>query len=124
MALLEELGIAHRAHAKPDDLSGGERQRVALARALNVGPKLLLLDEPFASIDRSGRAALCRTLRDVLARRGTPAVLVTHDLLEAIEMGDRLVHLEEGRSTSAGTPTDFFGITPHMSIEYAKLWRG
>jgi molybdate transport system ATP-binding protein len=124
MALLEELGIAHRARAKPDDLSGGERQRVALARALNVGPKLLLLDEPFASIDRGGRAALCLTLREVLAQRGTPAVLVTHDLLEAVEMGDRLVHLEDGRSTSAGTPTDFFGITPHMSIEYAKLWRG
>jgi molybdate transport system ATP-binding protein len=124
MALLEELGIAHRAHSMPDGLSGGERQRVALARALNVQPGLVLLDEPFASIDRGGRAALCVTLRDVLARRGTPAVLVTHDPLEAIEMGDRLVHLEEGRSTSFAAPTEFFGIEPHMSIEYTKLWRG
>jgi molybdate transport system ATP-binding protein len=124
MALLEELGIAHRAHARPDDLSGGERQRVALARALNVEPRLVLLDEPFASIDRGGRAELCVVLRDVLARRGTPAVLVTHDPLEAIEMGDRLVHIEEGRSISSATPTEFFGMEPRMSIEYTKLWRG
>ena len=124
MALLEELGIAHRAHARPADLSGGERQRVALARALNVEPRLLLLDEPFASIDRGGRAMLCLMLRDILARRSTPAVLVTHDPLEAIEMGDRLVHLEEGRGASSATPSEFFGIEPHMSIEYTKLWRG
>jgi molybdate transport system ATP-binding protein len=124
MVLLEELGIAHRARARPRDLSGGERQRVALARALNVEPKLLLLDEPFASIDRAGRATLCRTLRDILARRSTPAVLVTHDPLEAIEMGDRLVHLEEGRGTGTTTPSGFFGIETPMSIEYTRLWRG
>ncbi len=124
MALLDELGIAHRARARPDDLSGGERQRVALARALNVDPRLVLLDEPFASIDRAGREALCRALRDVLARRGTPAVLVTHDPIEAIEMGERLVHIEEGRSTFSGTPTEFFGIEPHPLGESTKLGHG
>jgi ABC-type sulfate/molybdate transport systems ATPase subunit len=108
-SLLEELGIAHRARARPDELSGGERQRVALARALAVSPRLLLLDEPFASIDRAGRAALGKTLRDVLTRRGTPAVLVTHDAVEAKELGDWLVPIEGGRSGKAVTPAEFLG---------------
>jgi molybdate transport system ATP-binding protein len=114
MALLEELGIAHRAHARPDDLSGGERQRVALARALAVEPRLLLLDEPFASIDRDGRAALGKMLREVLARRKTPAVLVTHDMTEATEMGTVLVPLREGKSGAAKIPTEFFAGESHI----------
>jgi len=108
MALLEEVGLAHRARARPDELSGGERQRVALARALAVSPRLLLLDEPFASIDRAGRAALGQTLRDVLTRRGTPAVLVTHDPIEARDMGDSLVPMDHGRGGKAVTPREFF----------------
>jgi molybdate transport system ATP-binding protein len=103
-ALLEELGIAHLARARPDSLSGGERQRVALARALAVGPRLLLLDEPFASIDRAGRAALWRSLGEVLARRATPAVLVTHDPEEALRVGDEVVRIAQGRSVASGPP--------------------
>jgi molybdate transport system ATP-binding protein len=106
IALLEEVGLASRAHARPDELSGGERQRVALARALAVAPQLLLLDEPFASIDRAGRAALGKTLRDVLAARRTPAVLVTHDPIEAKEMGDWLLPIENGRARQAVRPAD------------------
>jgi ABC-type sulfate/molybdate transport systems ATPase subunit len=109
MALLEALGIARVARAVPNDLSGGERQRVALARALIVEPRLLLLDEPFASIDHPGRAALRRTLRDILERRGTPTVLVTHDPQEALDMGKRLLPIEEGRTGRTVTPSDFFG---------------
>ena len=105
MALLEELGIAHRANARPDSLSGGERQRVALARALAVEPRLLLLDEPFASIDHAGRSTLGKTLRDLLARRGTPAVFVTHDSVEAREMGTRLVPIEAGKTGPAAATT-------------------
>jgi molybdate transport system ATP-binding protein len=103
-ALLEELELAHLAHARPDALSGGERQRVALARALAVRPRLLLLDEPFASIDQDGREALRRILRQTLERHGTPAVFVTHDPDEALALGDQLVRFERGRSTLAGTP--------------------
>jgi molybdate transport system ATP-binding protein len=79
LALMDELGIRHLADARPASLSGGERQRVALARALAVKPRLLLLDEPFASIDQEGRASLRRMLRRTLASRGVPAVFVTHD---------------------------------------------
>jgi molybdate transport system ATP-binding protein len=103
-ALLEELGVAHLARARPASLSGGERQRVALARALAVSPRLLLLDEPFSSIDEDGRAALRRTLREALERRDTPAVFVTHDPEEALSIGDAAVLFERGRTTRSGAP--------------------
>ena len=104
--LLEDLGIASLARAPVGSLSGGERQRVALARALAVRPRLLLLDEPFASLDRAGRAALRRGLREILAIRGTPAVFVTHDADEALELGDSLVLFERGRTRASGRPAD------------------
>ncbi|HZS42345.1 MAG TPA: ATP-binding cassette domain-containing protein [Polyangia bacterium] len=103
-ALLDELGLAHLASSRPASLSGGERQRVALARALAVRPRLLLLDEPFASIDQDGRVQLRKILRETLARRDTPAVFVTHDPAEALALGDSLVRFERGRSTVAGEP--------------------
>ncbi len=103
-ALLDELGLAALASARPGSLSGGERQRVALARALAVEPRLLLLDEPFASIDDEGRAALQELLRGVIDRRGIPAVLVTHDPDEAIALGDRLVRVARGKTAAPVEP--------------------
>src|SRR5262249_8351464 len=72
-ALLDELGLRALASARPGSLSGGERQRVALGRALAVEPRLLLLDEPFASIDEEGRAVLYKLVRTVIDRRRMPA---------------------------------------------------
>ncbi len=104
-ALRDELGIASLGAAMPDRLSGGERQRVALARALATRPKLLVLDEPFASIDMTGRAALRRVLRETLARRNLSAVLVTHDPVDALELGDTLVRFERGRTLPPESPS-------------------
>jgi molybdate transport system ATP-binding protein len=67
-------------------------------------PRLLLLDEPFASIDEEGRTALQRLLRAVIDRRRVPAVLVTHDAEEALALGDRLVRVERGKTVMAGDP--------------------
>jgi molybdate transport system ATP-binding protein len=108
-ALLEELGLAQLAGAQPASLSGGERQRVALARALAVEPRLLLLDEPFASIDLQGRAGLRGSLREALDRHGIPAVFVTHDPEDALALGDRMIRFERGRTTVAGTPAGLLG---------------
>jgi ABC-type sulfate/molybdate transport systems ATPase subunit len=73
---------------------------------LAVEPSLLLLDEPFASIDRDGRRRLRRTLAQTLARHDTPAVFVTHDPAEALELGDRVVLYERGRTVRTGHPAD------------------
>ena len=108
-ALLDELGLTALASARPASLSGGERQRVALARALAVEPRLLLLDEPFASIDQEGRAALRRVVREVIDRRGIPAVLVTHAAEEAIALGDRLVRFARGQTALTGDPRALLG---------------
>ncbi|MFO0762762.1 MAG: ATP-binding cassette domain-containing protein [Byssovorax sp.] len=117
VALLEELGLAHLARANPASLSGGERQRVALGRALIVEPRLLLLDEPFASIDQEGRAALRAMLRHAIDRRSMPAVLVTHDPEEALSLGDWLVRFERGKTTVAGDPARLLGRGKPVRVE-------
>jgi molybdate transport system ATP-binding protein len=104
--LLTELGLERLRDAHPEVLSGGERQRVALARALAVRPELLVLDEPFAAIDHEGRSELRAMLKRTLASHGTPAVFVTHDPVEAAEIGDRVVRFARGRTAEAGTPAE------------------
>ncbi|HVL95482.1 MAG TPA: ABC transporter ATP-binding protein [Solirubrobacteraceae bacterium] len=105
---LELVGLAGRAADRPGELSGGERQRVALARALAPGPSLILLDEPFSSLDAALRGRLRRDIVDVLDRAGATGVLVTHDQEEALGLADRLAVLHEGRVMQCGTPTDVY----------------
>jgi sulfonate transport system ATP-binding protein len=98
---LEEVGLAHRVDAWPATLSGGEVQRAALARALVREPELLLLDEPFASLDALTRIRM-HGLVDALWRAHRPAVLiVTHDVDEALLLADRVLMLDQGRITLA-----------------------
>ena len=104
--LLERLGIAHRAHARPRELSGGERQRVALARALAARPNALLLDEPLASLDPRTRAAAGRELAALLASLDVPAIVVTHDFAEASLLADRIAVIDGGRIAQTGTPSE------------------
>jgi molybdate transport system ATP-binding protein len=106
LQLLERLGVAHRARARPGQLSGGEAQRVALARALVHEPRLLLLDEPLSALDVRSRGEIRRLLRELLA--GFPGVrlMVTHDPVEAMTLADRLVLIESGRVTQQGTPDE------------------
>ena len=99
---LGRVGLADRERAKPADLSGGQRQRVALARALVAEPAMVLLDEPLAALDIGTRTELRRELRAHLSSFAGVRVLVTHDLLDAVALADRLVVLEQGRVAQEG----------------------
>jgi molybdate transport system ATP-binding protein len=99
---LDRLGLAALAGRRPAELSGGQAQRVALARALCAQPRLLLLDEPLAALDARTRTEVRTQLRDQLASFPGPALLVTHDPLEAMALTERLLILEEGRVVQDG----------------------
>jgi molybdenum ABC transporter ATP-binding protein len=102
-ALLELLRIRDLADAYPARLSGGEQQRVALARALAIEPKVLLLDETLAALDTSSRKHVRRELRQLLRQLGVPVILVTHDYEDALVLGRRILVMEKGHISRAGT---------------------
>jgi thiamine transport system ATP-binding protein len=102
--LLELVGLAGYGERRVSTLSGGEAQRVALARALAPGPRLLLLDEPLAALDRALRERLLADLRTVLTVTGTTAIFVTHDQQEAFAVADRLAVMRTGRIVQSGGP--------------------
>jgi molybdate transport system ATP-binding protein len=100
---LERVGMAGHASARPRSLSGGQAQRVALARALVVEPRVLLLDEPLAALDATARLGTRRELRRHLEGHNGARVVVTHDPVDAMTLGDRVIVLEDGRVVQAGT---------------------
>ena len=103
---LRRLDIDDHAGARPRTLSGGQAQRVALARALATDPRVLLLDEPLAALDASTRLQVRTELRRHLATFAGARLLITHDPVDAIVLADRLVIVEAGRVTQAGTPAE------------------
>ena len=103
---LARVGMGDRVREKPTSLSGGQQQRVALARALVTEPRLLLLDEPLAALDVGTRTELRRDLRAHLTTFPGARVIVTHELLDAVALADRLVVLEHGRVAQSGTVAD------------------
>ncbi len=94
--VLAQVGLADRAHDWPATLSGGQRQRVALARALVHDPSLLLLDEPLGALDALTRIEMQELIEKIWWNRGFTAVLVTHDVAEAITLADRVILIEGG----------------------------
>jgi len=102
--LVELMGLRGLEGRRSRELSGGQRQRVALARALAPRPRLVLLDEPFASLDRSAADLLRHNLRQILRALDVPAVLVTHDPVEALALGDRMLLMDGGRIVRDGAP--------------------
>jgi iron(III) transport system ATP-binding protein len=95
--MLELVGLAASARRAPHELSGGQQQRIALARALAPSPRLLLLDEPFSSLDVDLRERLAAEVRGILKSTGTTALFVTHDQLEAFALGDEIGVMHRGR---------------------------
>ncbi len=106
MKWLETLGIPGLAQRRPASLSGGQAQRVALARTLAAEPEFLLLDEPLAALDAGTRLSVRTELGRHVREYGAPALLVTHDPVDALVLGDRLIVLEGGRIAQEGSPAD------------------
>ncbi|MGA8416321.1 MAG: ATP-binding cassette domain-containing protein [Candidatus Dormiibacterota bacterium] len=103
---LDRVDLARYAASRPSALSGGQSQRAALARVLVTDPRVLLLDEPLAAVDASGRLELRRALREHLATFSGVRLIVTHDPLEAASLAERVVVLEDGRVTQEGPFSD------------------
>ena len=103
---LGRVGLGGLGERYPHQLSGGQQQRAALARAMAPHPQVLLMDEPFASVDIVLRRKLRRDCRILLREQGATAVLVTHDPDEAIDIADRIAVMEAGRVVQFGTPSD------------------
>lgn len=112
---LDRMGLREYAQRRPRQLSGGQAQRVALARALIVEPRLLLLDEPLAALDAGTRPSIRADLRRHLEAYDGCTVLVTHDPLEAMVLGDRIVVIEHGRIVQDGSPVE---LAQHPRTEY------
>lgn len=105
---LELVGLADRSQSYPHELSGGERQRVALARALATEPEVVLLDEPFASLDAGLRVTLREEVAAILREAGASALLVTHDQQEALSLADVVVVMRDGRVEQTGPPETIY----------------
>ncbi len=106
---LELVGLQHKARTNVHELSGGERQRVALARALAPEPELVLLDEPFSSLDASLRGGLRREVELILRDAEATALLVTHDQEEALSLADRVAVMRDGQIVQVGPPVEVYG---------------
>ena len=98
-AALELVGLSHAADKRPNEISGGMKQRVGIARALAMEPKVLLLDEPFGALDALTRATLQDELMKIMEKSGATAVMVTHDVDEAVLLSDRIVMMTNGDSS-------------------------
>jgi ABC-type Fe3+/spermidine/putrescine transport system ATPase subunit len=114
--LLDRIGLGHRARAPLDHLSGGERQRIALARALAQQPELLLMDEPFASLDDEKRSEMRDLLRSLLETTETTLILVTHSREDALDLARRVVVLERGEQVACDALEELLVRPGHAAV--------
>jgi molybdate transport system ATP-binding protein len=114
--LLERLGVAHLAQARPRQLSGGERQRAALARALAREPQVLLLDEPFGALDAITRQQVRDELADILRQLRLPTLLVTHAFADATALANRVGVIDRGRLVQLEAPGDLLRAPANATV--------
>ncbi len=123
--ILSLVGLPYEEFARryPQELSGGQRQRVGLARALAAGPPILLMDEPFGALDPLSRADLQREFASLRKQLGTTVVFVTHDVNEALLLGNRIALLESGKSMGPFTREEFLASTDQRIRAYRETYR-
>jgi sulfate transport system ATP-binding protein len=119
--LLELVHLEEHRKKYPSQLSGGQQQRVAIARTLAYEPRVLLFDEPFGALDAQTRVRLRREIRALLKAVNVPAVFITHDQEEALELGDRIAVLHSGHLEQVGTPEDVYN---RPETEYVATFLG
>jgi ABC-type Fe3+/spermidine/putrescine transport system ATPase subunit len=110
------LGLDGLARRRPASLSGGQQQRVALARALAIEPAVILMDEPFSSLDAKLRESTREELRGLQRELGFTAVLVTHDQAEAMAISDRVAVMQGGRLVQIGTPLEVYDLPANRFV--------
>lgn len=120
VAALELVGLSHAMDKRPNEISGGMKQRVGIARALAMEPKVLLLDEPFGALDALTRAGLQDELMKIMAKSGATAVMVTHDVDEAVLLSDRIVMMTNGPSAGIGEILDVNLARPRARLALAE----
>jgi sulfate/thiosulfate transport system ATP-binding protein len=119
--LVELVGLEQHRGKYPSQLSGGQQQRVAIARTLAYKPQVLLFDEPFGALDAQMRVRLRREIHHLLKQVNLPAIFITHDQEEALELGDRIAVLNAGRLEQIGTPDDIYN---RPETEYVATFLG
>ena len=119
-AAMELVGLSHAADKRPNEISGGMKQRVGIARALAMEPKVLLLDEPFGALDALTRANLQDELMGIMAKSGATAVMVTHDVDEAVLLSDRIVMMTNGPAATIGEILSVDLARPRRRLELAE----
>jgi nitrate/nitrite transport system ATP-binding protein len=119
-AAMALVGLSHAADKRPNEISGGMKQRVGIARALAMEPKVLLLDEPFGALDALTRANLQDELMGIMAKSGATAIMVTHDVDEAVLLSDRIVMMTNGPSATIGEILDVKLPRPRNRLELAE----
>jgi ABC-type Fe3+/spermidine/putrescine transport system ATPase subunit len=119
--LLALTGLSEQRDKYPSQISGGQQQRVAIARALAYEPELLLFDESFSALDPQTRVGLRREIRALLRKLKVPALFITHDQEEALELGDQIAILNRGRLEQVGTPDEVYN---NPQTEYVATFLG
>lgn len=133
LRMLDTYGLGQFTDARPDSLSGGMRQRAALIRTLALEPELLLLDEPFSALDYQTRLTVCDDIFSIIQETGKTAILVTHDLSEAISVADRIFVLTRRPGRLKATLPITFGNSrpsplerrnePEFSLYFNQVWK-
>jgi polar amino acid transport system ATP-binding protein len=116
MAMLDKVGLAHKATSYPAQLSGGQQQRVAIARALAMEPHIMLFDEPTSALDPELVGEVLQVMK-TLAKEGMTMVVVTHEMGFAAQVADSVVFLDQGEVVAQGTPQQIFHNAEHPRLQ-------